>query len=373
MKTYMILRNGEEVGIYTRSQLKKKILAGGVLPSDKMCQSGSDQWYEAGSVPKLSDTFCEAKLQHKKEGVYSMNPDSVDLLDEEVLSVTDKNYDSLLDQEPEDTDPLLDTDIIAQEIPAKLKKETATATLHSTKSYIRKNIFVHHATIVRKCGYILQAIGLLALTLFAVRIGAVDNSTSSLPLVFFGWALLSTIGLVATFCCSDAGKQMSSSSIIGIRENKTIELIGVSMITAGAAVFVGLLLTSFMTDFYWPAVYGALILLTLVLSSGLALSPSLSRVAFKIVTPKEELLNLFVLFSRVMVLLGPFVFACCSAIGAIKGFMLVYTFWTGSDGAPLTMSSWTEPGAFFLIGSFFPLVAYVLLFSTDMFTRLLRD
>jgi hypothetical protein len=42
MKTYIILRNDDEVGVFTRRQLKKKIIAGEVFSTDKMCQSGSD-------------------------------------------------------------------------------------------------------------------------------------------------------------------------------------------------------------------------------------------------------------------------------------------------------------------------------------------
>ncbi len=375
MKTYIILRNDDEVGVFTRRQLKKKIIAGEVFSTDKMCQSGSDQWFNVGGVDKLSSLFDEPK---KEEQSFRMSPDSVDIDEEDVKPSIDKNYDSLLDAEPESLEPLVENteppvDTFQSKSPETARSELAQATLFATRNYLRRSIFIHHAEKVLRLGYIFQFIGLIIFGLFTYVVSTqVENPAQIVPTVF-GWLLALIIGVVVTVLCVDAGNRLNAGTVSGVKENSTLELLGIIIITIGIAVFVGLLLIMFTSFDYWPALYGALALLASVLAAGLVLSPTITNVEFRQMDSSEEMAGLFLLIPKVLVLLCPFVFACFGAVGVIKGVLLTYALWTNSEEAPLTMELWIEPGKFFLIGSFFPLVAYAMLFSADMFKRLFHD
>ena len=53
MKTYVIQRDGTEIGTFTKRQLKQGIRSGEVKPSDEMRQAGTKEWHRVGSVSKL--------------------------------------------------------------------------------------------------------------------------------------------------------------------------------------------------------------------------------------------------------------------------------------------------------------------------------
>ncbi len=372
MKTYIILRNGEEIGVFTRRQLKIKIATGDVLPTDKMSQNGSNQWFNIGGVDKLSDLFDDSNTE---EPSFTMNPDSVDIDEEDATSSIDKNYDSLLDAEPfcleplvKNTEPPVDTfQNKSQEV---ARSELAQATLFATRNYLRRSIFIHHADKVLRFGYVFQFLGLITFGLFTYIVSLQAENPSQIIPIVFGWIIALLIGAIATALCVDASKRLNASIVCGVNENSTLELLGLTIITIGLAVFIGLFLVSFTYSNYWPALYGALALLASVLAAGLVLSPTITNVDFRQMSSAEEMAGLFLLIPKVLALLSPFVFACFGAFGVIKGGMLTYTLWTNNEEVLTTMSLWIGPGTFFLIGSFFPLVAYTLLFSADMFKRL---
>jgi hypothetical protein len=375
MKTYAVLRNDCEVGVFTRRQLKKKIISGQIVSTDQMCQSGTTQWFNIGNVDKLSSLFNESD---KEEQSFSINPDSVDIDEEDVKSSIDKNYDSLLDAEPVKLEPLVENaepplDTFQKKDQEVARSELVQATLFATRNYLRRSIFIHHAEKVIKFGYIFQFIGLIIFGMFTYLVSMQIESSAQMVPVIFGWIVALIIGVAVTALCVDAGNRLNASIVVGVNENSTLELLGLVIITIGIAIFTGLLLVSFTASSYWSVLYGALILLAAVLAAGLVLSPSITNVDFRKMSSAEEIAGLFLLIPKVLVLLCPFIFACCSAIGVIRGVVLTYALWTRSEEIQLTMGLWAEPGAFFVLGSFFPLVAYIVLFSTDMFTRLFRN
>jgi|GEM_PF-5392268 hypothetical protein len=373
MKTYIVLRNGDEIGVFTRRQLKKKIIAGVVVHSDKLCQSGTDSWVKVGEVAKLSDTFSECS-----NTALEIHPDSVDICPEEVR---DKNYDSLLDAEPGSEVICIETQetgFLDAKHPVKEKSiaesELAQATLFATRNYLRRSIFVQQSDKVQNTGYILQGVGLIVLGFCAYSVSASTQTPSGIALSVFGFAIAAIIGVLATMLCCDAGKRLIASTPTVVRENSTLEMSGLMIIVSGIAVIVGLTVISFTAGTYWPAIYGALVLLASVLSAGLVLSPSISNVSFSEVGALEESVNMMTLLAKVATLLAPFIFTCCTAIGVIKGVLLVNTIWPSSDPitAELTMKVWSEPATLILLGGFYSLFAYIFLFGCDMFTRLVK-
>jgi len=372
MKTYIVLRNGEEVGVFTRRQLKIKIVAGDILPTDKMSQSGGNQWFNVGGVDKLSYLFDGSNTE---EPTFRINPDSVDIDEEDVKSSIDKNYDSLLDAEPLSLEPLVKNteppvDTFQSKSPEVARSELAQATLFATRNYLRRSIFIHHADKVLRFGYVFQFLGLIIFGLFTYIVSIQAENPSEIIPIVFGWIIVLLIGVLATVLFVDASKRLNASIVCGINENSTLELLGLTIITFGLAVFIGLLLVSFTYSNYWSVLYGVLVLLASVLAAGLVLSPTITNVDFRQMSSAEEMAGLFLLMPKVLALLCPFVFACCGAFGVLKGGMLTYTLWTNNEEVLTTMNLWIGPGTFFLIGSFFPLAAYILLFTADMFKRL---
>ena len=92
---------------------------------------------------------------------------------------------------------------------------------------------------------------------------------------------------------------------------------------------------------------------------------------FKNVSPMEEATGLITLSAKVFVLLGPFVLACCSAVGLIKGGIALYGI-MNDNPAVFDMGGWKIPGIILVAGSFYPLSAYVLLLINNMFERLFK-
>ena len=85
----------------------------------------------------------------------------------------------------------------------------------------------------------------------------------------------------------------------------------------------------------------------------------------------EEAAGIITLSAKVLVLLGPFVLACCSSIGLLKGGIALYELISGSP-AVFDMNAWKIPGIILVAGCFYPLVAYVLLMVNNMFERLFK-
>ena len=67
MKTYLIQRKGNEIGVFTKRQLKEGIRSGAVKPSDKMRQSGTKEWHRVGSVSKLHQDLKETTVTTEVE------------------------------------------------------------------------------------------------------------------------------------------------------------------------------------------------------------------------------------------------------------------------------------------------------------------
>jgi len=66
MKTYVIQREGDEIGVFTKRQLKQGIRSGEVKPSDEMRQTGTREWHPVGSVSKLFEDLKETGTPPKR-------------------------------------------------------------------------------------------------------------------------------------------------------------------------------------------------------------------------------------------------------------------------------------------------------------------
>ena len=179
------------------------------------------------------------------------------------------------------------------------------------------------------------------------------------------------LGIVTAALCRDAGRRVIAGVPTAVRSNSTLDLVGLVILTVGVAMFAGLAIIAFTASNFWPAIFGALALLACVLGAGLALRPSISNVEFKNVDSMEEAAGLITLSAKVLVLLGPFVLACCSSIGLLKGGIALYGLLNGNE-AIFDMDGWKIPGIILVSGCFYPLVAYVLLLVNNMFERLFK-
>ncbi len=378
MDKFLILRAGEEIGVYTQPQLREKVQRGEVLPTDELQREGSGERYEVKTVPSLA-VFLSENSNSTLSSSYSMAEDSSDESGAEMDSPSfDLGSD---DGETTDSDNEISEDAfdsaVADEVNAtednneKVQSELARATLFATQNYIRRSIFVNQADMVQKTGYVLQGVGVIVLgifTYYATR-GIEDTTTPILHAV--GWALAIGLGLVAAVLCRDAGRRVIAGVPTAVRSNSTLDLVGLIILTIGVSIFAGLAIIAFTSSNFWPAIFGALALLACVLGAGLALSPSISNVEFKRVDSMEEAAGIITLSAKVLVLLGPFVLACCSSIGLLKGGIALYELISGNP-AVFDMNAWKIPGIILVAGCFYPLVAYVLLMVNNMFERLFK-
>ena len=383
MKTYVVLRSGEEIGVFTSSELKQKAAVGELLPSDEMRQSGTTQWVLLGSVPDFFDTHGTQATQLSPEDPlvddsisFGISPDSSDLSGTG-MDISPDGEDSEDDEEGTQTSDLDDKDIDDDEIdednfvdslpkkdPEQAQSELARATIYATKNYLRRSIFINQADKTQKYGYVLQCIGIVILGGFAYLVyGKADAPSPILPAV--GWLVAVVVGLVAASQCRDAGRRLIASSTTAVRQSSTLDMTGLVIITIGAAILLGMIFIAFSSSDFWPAIYGVLALLASVLAAGLVLSPTITNAEIKDVSPMEELLGLFTLITKSLVLLGPFVLACCSAIGILQGGVALYYLWSGSITI-VDMDGWVAPGILFVAGGFFPLATYVFFFVSDM-------
>ena len=376
METFVILRGGEEIGIFTHPQLREKVQRGEVLPSDEMQRTGCEERYAVSTIPSLA-VFIDTKTSGlPSSDSYGMADDSADSSGAgmDVPNVAVGDDENNLSEEV--SDEAFDSAVAAavnspESNEDKTQSELARATLFATQNYIRRTIFINQADMVQKTGYILQGVGVCVLgvfTYFATR-GAEDPTTQ----IYFGvgWGLAVILGLVASILCSDAGRRVIAGVPTAVRSESALDLVGLIILTIGAAIFVGLAIISFTTSSFWPAIFGAIALLGSVLGAGLSLSPSISNVEFKNVSPMEEATGLITLSAKVFVLLGPFVLACCSAVGLIKGGIALYGL-MNDNPAVFDMGGWKIPGIILVAGSFYPLSAYVLLLINNMFERLFK-
>ena len=378
MDKFLILRSGEEIGVFTHPQLREKVQRGEVLPTDELQRAGSSERYEVKTVPSLA-VFLSGNSNSTLSSSYSMAEDSSD---ESGVGMDSPSFDLGSDDgKTTDSDNGISEDafdsVVADEADAtegnnrKVQSELARATLFATQNYIRRSIFVNQADMIQKTGYVLQGVGVIVLgvfTYYATR-GIEDTTTPILHAV--GWALAIGLGLVAAVLCRDAGRRVIAGVPTAVRSNSTLDLVGLIILTIGVSIFAGLAIIAFTSSNFWPAIFGALALLACVLGAGLALSPSISNVEFKRVDSMKEAAGIITLSAKVLVLLGPFVLACCSSIGLLKGGIALYELISG-DLAVFDMNAWKIPGIILVAGCFYPLVAYVLLMVNNMFERLFK-
>ena len=382
MKTYVVVRSGEEIGVFTTSELKQKTDTGELVPTDEMRQSGTTEWIQLGSVPGFFEqsnvllTPEDPLLEDDKS--FGLSPDSSDLSgtgmeissDESGGSTCSDTFDDN-DIEEDDVDEESITDSLPKKDPEQAQSELARATIFATKNYLRRSIFINQADKIQKYGYVLQCVGIIILGLFAYVVFYKPDAPSPV-LPALGWLVASIVGVVAASQCRDAGRRLIASTTTSVRENATLDMTGLIIITIGAAIFLGLIFIAFSSSSFWPAIYGVLAMLASVLAAGLVLSPSITNVEVRGVSPMEELLGFFALMAKSLVLLGPFVLACCSAIGILKGGVALYYLWSGTFDGIVDMDGWISPGILFVAGGFFPLVTYVFLFVADMILSMFR-
>ena len=378
MDKFLILRAGEEIGVFTHPQLREKVQRGEVLPTDELQRAGSSERYEVRTVPSLA-VFLSGNSNSTLSSSYGMVEDSSD---ESGAGMDSPSFDlgsddgNTTDSDNEISEDAFDS-AVAKAVDAtednneKVQSELARATLFATQNYIRRSIFINQADMVQKTGYVLQGVGVIVLgifTYYATR-GIEDITAPILHAV--GWALAVGLGLVAAVLCRDAGRRVIAGVPTAVRSNSTLDLVGLIILTIGVAIFAGLAIIAFTSSNFWPAIFGVLALLACVLGAGLALSPSISNVEFKRVDSMEEAAGIITLSAKVLVLLGPFVLACCSSIGLLKGGIALYELISGNP-AVSDMNAWKIPGIILVAGCFYPLVAYVLLMVNKMFERLFK-
>ena len=382
MKTYVIQRDGDEVGVFTKRQLKQGIRSGGVKASDEMRQTGTKEWYRVGSVSKLfehlkeGDDTQEPQLNPSDDS-YIMNPDSADQtgFGDEVVDPAA----SSVDVETDELDDLDSTDDSMDEDPSSIDPDQARsdlkrATVFATQNFLRRSIFINNADSIQKYGIILQLVGVVVLAIYTYLI----YKTSLVPpfLRAGAYAAAIIVGTVAAAKCRHAGQRLVASTPTSVRGPQPLDMLGLMILTAGLAILTGAILSAFLlqeTELkVWTILYGVLGLLATVLASGLVLSPSITNVEIQTVTATEEAFGLVALVAKAGLLLSPFVLACCSAVGVLQGIIATYYVWQGGQGVVMNMSGWTWPLVILLIAGFYPLMMYFVLLVYSMFERMFR-
>ena len=382
MKTYVIQRDGDEVGVFTKRQLKQGIRSGGVKASDEMRQTGTKEWYRVGSVSKLfehlkeGDDTQEPQLNPSDDS-YIMNPDSADQtgFGDEVVDPAA----SSVDVETDELDDLDSADDSMDEDPSSIDPDQARsdlkrATVFATQNFLRRSIFINNADSIQKYGIILQLVGVVVLAIYTYLI---HKNSSVDPFLRAGaYAAAIIVGTVAAAKCRHAGQRLVASTPTSVRGPQPLDMLGLMILTAGLAILTGAILSAFLlqeTELkVWTILYGALGLLATVLASGLVLSPSITNVEIQTVTATEEAFGLVALVAKAGLLLSPFVLACCSAVGVLQGIIATYYVLQGGQGVVMNMSGWTWPLVILLIAGFYPLMMYFVLLVYSMFERMFR-
>ena len=381
MKTYVIQRDGVEVGVFTKRQLKQGIRSGAVKASDEMRQTGTKEWYRVGSVPKLNEHLKDGDdtqdpLLDSSVDSYVMNPDSADQtgFGDDVVDPAA----SSVDVETDELDDLDSADDSMDEDPSSIDPDQARsdlkrATVFATQNFLRRSIFINNADSIQKYGIILQVVGVVILAIYTYLIS--KNSLVPPFLTAGSYAAAIIISTVAAAKCRHAGQRLVASTPTSVRGHEPLDMLGLMILTAGLAIISGaiLIVVSNQTDHpVWTILYGALGLLATVLASGLVLSPSITNVETQTVTATEEAFGLVALVAKAGLLLSPFVLACCSAVGVLQGIIATYDVWQGAPGVVMNMSGWTWPLVILLIAGFYPLMMYFVLLVYSMFERMFR-
>lgn len=386
MKTYVIQREGDEIGVFTKRQLKQGIRSGEVKPSDEMRQTGTREWHPVGSVSKLFEDLKETGTPPKRtkeptEVSFVISPDSAD----------QTNFNAVA-QNPDDTSVDLESDTLDDDIdsvddsvdePApqvdseQARSDLRRATIFATQNYLRRSIFINNADSIQKYGVILQYIAVVILAVFTYLV--YKNPESQDPLLTAAsFAAAIIIGSIAAGKCRHAGQRLVASTPTSVRGHQPLDMLGLMILTAGLAMLVGSILSAFLLtggteSVIWTIIYGVLALLATVLAAGLVLSPSITNVEIETVTSTEEAFGLVALVAKAGLLLSPFVLASCSAIGVLQGSIALYHLWRADEVVALTnMSGWEKPLLFLLIAGFYPLVMYFVLLVYSMFERMFR-
>ena len=381
MKTYVIQRDGDEIGVFTKRQLKRGIQSGEFKASDEMRQSGTNEWHRLGSGSKLYD---DLKDSTEDEGLPSLdsfviNPSSKDQtgFDMDAQNPDDTSVDVESDDpEGDSVDDSVDEDP-RESGTEQARSDLQRATVFATQNFLRRSIFINQADSIQKYGHILQCIGVVVLGVYTYLV--YRNPASADPLLAAGsWAAAIIVGNITAGRCRDAGQRLIASTPTSVRGNAPLDMLGLIILTAGIAVFVGSVLSAYLLsggteDKIWVVLYGALGLLASVLAAGLVLSPSITNVDVKYCSTSEEFFGLVALVAKSMLLLGPFVLACCSAIGVLQGGIALYHLWQTDGSVALTnMSGWVPALITLLIAGFYPLVMYFVLLVYSMFERMFR-
>lgn len=377
MKAYVISRSGEEIGIYTFPQLKEKVQSGEVLPTDEIKGQGAGESRTIIMDSELA-AIIESKTESKQQtsdsfGLIPSSSDSsgIDMKplapldnfedDEEIEQVGSGafesmgEYDSLADQE-------------------NSKPEETLNISSDSKDTTRKSMFFSHAVLAQRTGYALQFSGIVVLILFAQQVAS-ETNTTSLVMTTTGWSLATIVGIIAAVLCRQAGLRDIAGVRTRVRSGSTLILVGSVILTIGLALFVAMALVSTIVLSFWPVIYGLLLLLSCVLGAGVALSPTIMNVAFdENIESMTEAIGLITLYAKAIFLLGPFVLICCSSIGLIKGWMLLYSLWNSEQAMnSIDIDAWIAPGSILLAGSFFQLIAYIFLLTIHMIDRMLNE
>ena len=400
MKTYVIQRDGTEIGTFTKRQLKQGIRSGEVKPSDEMRQAGTKEWHRVGSVSKLYEDLkdsseAEDSQADPSEASFIINPDSADQ--------TDYAMDA---QNPDDTSVDLEGDASNGEMDSvddsvdesstqtdteQARSDLTRATVFATQNYLRRSIFINNADSIQKYGIILQYIAVLVLAIYTYLVYRNPGSPNPL-LTSASYAAAIIIGSVAASKCRHAGQRLVASTPTSVRGHQPLDMLGLMILTAGLAILVGTILSVIISpagaesaigqtestigqteSVVWTILYGVLALLATVLASGLVLSPSITNVEIETVTATEEGFGLVALVAKAGLLLSPFVLASCSAIGVLQGTVALYHLWQKDGLVNLNnLSGWTSPLVILLIAGFYPLVMYFVLLVYSMFERMFR-
>ncbi|MBT4583707.1 MAG: hypothetical protein HOC93_01340 [Phycisphaerae bacterium] len=400
MKTYVIQRDGTEIGTFTKRQLKQGIRSGEVKPSDEMRQDGTKDWHLVGSVSKLSEDLkdspeAEDSQADPSEASFIINPDSADQTDYamDAQNPDDTSVDVEGDASNGEMDSVDDSvdESSTQTDTEQARSDLTRATVFATQNYLRRSIFINNADSIQKYGIILQYIAVLLLAIYTYLV--YRNPLSPDPLLISAsYAAAIIIGSVAASKCRHAGQRLVASTPTSVRGHQPLDMLGLMILTAGLAILVGTILSVIISpagaesaigqtestigqteSVVWTILYGVLALLATVLASGLVLSPSITNVEIETVTATEEGFGLVALVAKAGLLLSPFVLASCSAIGVLQGAVALYHLWQKDGLVNLNnLSGWTSPLVILLIAGFYPLVMYFVLLVYSMFERMFR-
>ena len=400
MKTYVIQRDGTEIGTFTKRQLKQGIRSGEVKPSDEMRQAGTKEWHRVGSVSKLYEDLkdsseAEDSQADPSEASFIINPDSADQTDYamDAQNPDDTSVDVEGDASNGEMDSVDDSvdESSTQTDTEQARSDLTRATVFATQNYLRRSIFINNADSIQKYGIILQYIAVLLLAIYTYLV--YRNPLSPDPLLISAsYAAAIIIGSVAASKCRHAGQRLVASTPTSVRGHQPLDMLGLMILTAGLAILVGTILSVIISpagaesaigqtesaigqteSVVWTILYGVLALLAAVLASGLVLSPSITNVEIETVTATEEGFGLVALVAKAGLLLSPFVLASCSAIGVLQGTVALYHLWQKDGLVNLNnLSGWTSPLVILLIAGFYPLVMYFVLLVYSMFERMFR-